>query len=403
MIFATLDPFPGRGLFLGVSMGTEPGGGGNPAPFRPSAWIRIATDGTVTLTIPKSEMGQGVYTALPMLIAEELECDWESIVVEPAPADPTYNHARWQMMNTGGSSSTWSEWDRLSRAGAVAREMLIEAAAGMWKVDPKTCRAENGKVISSDNRVLTFGELAERAAKVDIPRTVQTKAFSERKVLGKPRLCLDNPAKVTGAAKYGIDYNEPGMVTCVIARSPYFGGKLKRLDADKAKAVPGVKDILVVPSGIAVIAQGYAKAEKARKFLKIEWEGDTSLSTDILREEYRQLAQTPGAIARLEGNPEKIPVAKKITAEYEVPYLAHSPMEPLNAAVSQKEGSCDVWVGTQSQTREQLAVSRVLGLPQDKARIHTLFLGGGFGRRANPASDYVTMAAEVAKAVHQPA
>jgi len=229
-----------HGLFLGVSIYAD-AGGGSAAAFRPNAFIRITMDGSVTLTIPKSEMGQGVYTALPMLIAEELECSWESITVEPSPAAPEYYHPLRPMMNTGGSSSTWSEWDRLSLAGATAREMLIAAAAETWKVDKKSCRAENGFVIAQDNRRLSFGELAAKAATMPVPKNVRVKDPSAWKILGKPRVCIDAPVKANGSATYGIDFHIPGLLTAVIARSPYFGGKLKKVDTTKARPSPGLK------------------------------------------------------------------------------------------------------------------------------------------------------------------
>lgn len=396
-----------RDLLLGVSMGWDSGGGaGNMALFAPSAFIRITSDGKVTFTLPKSEMGQGVYTALPMLIAEELECDWDSITVEPAPVEDRYNNTRWQRMNTGGSSSTWSEWDRLSLAGATAREMLIAAAAKSWDLDPGRCHAENGKVISDTGESFGFGELAGKAAQVPVPKNVRLKDPSAWKILGKPRLCLDAPAKVNGTALYGIDYSPPGMLTAVIARPPVFGGKLRTFDAGKAKEVPGVKDVIPVPAGVAVIANGFAQAEKARKLLKIVWDdgAGAAVSTGGMREEYRQLAAMPGRVAREEGDPEKAmeTADMKVTAEYEVPYLAHAPMEPLNAAVDPREGRCEIWVGTQSQTRDRNSAAVAAGLPPEKVSLHTLFLGGGFGRRANPAADFVTQAVEVAKAVQQP-
>jgi len=398
-----------HGLLLGISMETPGSGGGSPQPvppFAPNAFIRIATDGTITFIIPKSEMGQGVYTALPMLIAEELECDWNAINVEPSPVGPAYNHARWQMMNTGGSSSTWSEWDRLSLAGAAAREMLITAAAKTWKVDPKSCHAENSHVIHESGKSLTYGELAATAARMEVPKDVRVKDPGQRKILGKPRLCIDNPLKVNGTAAYGMDCSFPGVLTAVIERSPVFGGKVRSFDAAKAKAVTGVKDVVQVPSGVAVVATGFAPAQKARKLLKVEWDegAGAKLSTPGMREEYRKLAATPGTIARKEGDPVKAIAAavKKIEAEYEVPYLAHSCMEPLNATVDLRPDRCDVWAGTQSQTRELNAAAKVSGLPQEKIQIHTLFLGGGFGRRANKDADFVTQATEVAKAVKQP-
>ena len=403
MIISRQNTGPVHGLFLGVSLVTD-AGGGTGGGFRPNAWLRINPDGTVILTIPKSEMGQGVYTALPMLIAEELECSWGSITVEPAPADPRYNHPFRPMMNTGGSSSTWSEWDRLSLAGATAREMLIAAAAELWHIEKSACRVENGVVISLDNRKVSYGDLTVKAAEMPVPRNVKLKDPSEWKILGKPRLCLDAPLKVDGSAMFGIDYHVSGLLTGVIARSPYFGGKLKKFDAEKAKAVPGVITVIPVSAGIAVVATGFVQAERGRKLLALEWEGDTSLSTEKLREEYRRIAQNAGKIVRHEGDPEQAfsQAPKKVVAEYEVPYLAHAPMEPLNATVIPGDGYCDVWVGTQSQTREQNAAANIFGISPEKVRVHTLFLGGGFGRRANPAADFTTNAAEVAKALGKP-
>ena len=382
------------------------GAGTTPAPFALNPFVGIAADGTVALTLPKSEMGQGVYTGLAMLIAEELGCAWESVVVETAPVDERYNHTLRPIMNTGGSTSTWTEWDRLSRAGASAREMLVAAAAKAWKADPEKCRAENGRVVSTDGRSLPFGELAEAASQLAPPKEVRLRAPSAWTVLGRPRASIDTPAKVEGTARYGIDYTEPGMLTAVIARPPVFGAQLVSFDTEKAKAVPGVRDIIAVPAGVAVIADGFFPAEKGRRLLKIRWDegAGSAVSTDAMREEYRKLAATPGAVARLEGDPAVAfaGAATKLTAEYEVPFLAHAPMEPLNAAVIAKDGSADIWLGTQSQTRDRNMAAAAFGLPPEKVRVHTLFLGGGFGRRANPVADFATQAAGVAKAAGKP-
>jgi isoquinoline 1-oxidoreductase beta subunit len=307
---------------------------------------------------------------------------------------------------TGGSSSVWSEWERLSKAGATGREMLIATAAKIWKVTPASCRAENGRVIHESGKKLTYGELADKAAKVPVPKDVQLKNPGTYKIVGKARHRLDSPAKVNGTAQFGLDVKLPGLLTAVVARSPVFGGKVVSFKADKAKAVPGVKEVVQVPSGIAVVANGIWAAQKGREALEIVWEeGEWSrLSTEGMREEFAKLAQGPGLAARKEGDPEEAlaKVARKLSAEYEVPYLAHATMEPLNCCVDFKKDRCDIWTGTQFQTVDRNAAAAVAGLKPEQVRVHTTYLGGGFGRRANPRSDFVVGAVEVAKAVKKP-
>jgi isoquinoline 1-oxidoreductase subunit beta len=376
------------------------------SPFAPNAFIRIDRDGTVTFIVNKSEMGQGVYTALPMLIAEELECDWMSIRVEAAPADPAYVHTAWGIQGTGGSTSTWSEWERLSMVGATAREMLISAAAKIWNESPAGCRAENGRVINATGKSIAYGELVETAATIPVPKDVELKKPDKYKILGKHQLRIDNPVKVEGTARFGLDVDLPGMLTSVVAHSPVFGGKVVSFNADKAKAVPGVKEVVRIPTGVAVVADDFWAARKGRELLEVVWdEGEwAELSTDWVREEYRKLSATPGNIARKEGDPEQAlaKAARQLIAEYEVPYLAHACMEPLNCTVDLKADSCDIWTGTQSQTTNQLAAAKITGLLPEQIRIHTTFLGGGFGRRGNPHSDFVVEAVEVAKAAGKP-
>ncbi len=376
------------------------------APFALNAFIRVGPDGAVAFVINKSEMGQGVYTSLPMLIAEELECDWKSIRVEAAPVDPVYNHTAFGIQVTGGSTSVWSEWERLSKAGATAREMLIAAAAKIWKVNPASCRAENGRVIHESGKKLTYGELADKAAKVPVPKDVQLKNPGAYKIVGKARHRLDSPAKVNGTAQFGLDVKLPGLLTAVVARSPVFGGKVVSFKADKAKAVPGVKEVVQVPSGVAVVATGFWAAQKGREALEIVWEeGEWArLSTSGMREEFAKLAQTPGLAARKEGDPEEAlaKAARKLSAEYEVPYLAHATMEPLNCCVDLRSDRCNIWTGTQFQTVDRNTAATVAGLKPEQVKIHATYLGGGFGRRANPHSDFVVGAVEVAQAVKKP-
>jgi isoquinoline 1-oxidoreductase beta subunit len=401
----------GGGLMLGFSLPIDgpfrAASAQSTSSFAPNAFIRIGADNVVTIIVNKSEMGQGVYTSLPMLIAEELEVDWSKIRVEPAPVDPAYNHTEWHIQGTGGSTSVWSEWERLRKAGATARTMLVKAAADTWKVDPASCRAEKGFVIHNPTRrKISYGRLVEKASHTEPPKDVSLKEPRDFKIIGKPRRRLDTPEKTNGRAIFGIDAKAPGMLTAVVVRPPVFGGRVKKFNADKARAVPGVKQVVQIDSGVAVIADGFWSAHKGRDALEIDWdEGPlAALSTSGMREQYMNLAKTPGAVARKEGNPELVlsKGARQLKAEYEVPYLAHACMEPLNCLVDLRPDSCEIWTGTQFQTVDRNSAASVVGLKPEQVKIHTTFLGGGFGRRGNPHSDFVTEAAQVAKAVKKP-
>jgi isoquinoline 1-oxidoreductase beta subunit len=375
-------------------------------PFAPNAFLRIAGDGTVTFIINKSEMGQGVHTSLPMLIAEELMCDWQRVRVEAAPVAPIYYHTLFGIQVTGGSTSVRSEWQRLSWAGAMAREMLIAAAAARWGVTPGSCRAENGRVIDATGRSLGYGELAADAAKQQRPEKVELKKPEAWTILGKSRHRLDSPAKIEGQAMFGLDVRLPGMLTVLVERSPVFGGRLLRFSAERALKVPGVRKVVQVPTGVAVAADDVWSARKGREAVETVWdEGEWArLSTPPLREEFAKLAATPGLVARREGDPDTAftASARRIEAEYDVPYLAHATMEPLNCCVDLRADGCDVWTGTQMQSVDLANAARITGLRPDQVRVHTMYLGGGFGRRANPASDFVAEAVEVAKGVGRP-
>ncbi len=379
----------------------------NIATFKPNAFVRIGTDNIVTVIVNKSEMGQGVYTSLPMLVAEELEADWSKVRYEPAPVDAAYNHPVFGIQMTGGSTSTASEWERFRTAGATARIMLIGAAAKNWNVDPVGLRAENGYVINpATGARATFGSLADVASTITPPKDVALKDPKDFKLIGKPTRRLDTPDKVNGAAQFGLDVAIPGMMTVLIARSPVFGGKVLSFNADKAKAVPGVKDVVQIPSGVAVIARGFWPAKQGRDKLEIRWDDgpNASLSTTGLREQFAALAKTPGLVARKVGDPAKAltTAAKTITAEFEVPFLAHASMEPLNCVVDLRSDRCEIWTGTQFQTGDRAAAAATAGLKPEQVEIHTTMLGGGFGRRANPNSDFVIEAVQVAKAAKVP-
>jgi isoquinoline 1-oxidoreductase beta subunit len=400
----------GGGLILGFSLpnhhvfGQASGHAGGSSML--NAFVRISSDETITIIVNHSEMGQGVYTSLPMLVAEELECDWSKIVVEASPVDPAYNHTQWGIQGTGGSTSVSSEWERLRMVGASAREMLIAAAADMWKVDKASCRAENGKVVHAGGKSMTYGQLATKAANMPVPKEIQLKDPSKFKIIGKPVKRLDTPEKTNGKGVFGIDVTIPGMLIAVVERPPVFGGKVVSFKADKAKAVPGVKDVVQVPSGIAVVASGFWPAKVGRDALEIVWDDgpNATLSTESMREQYAKLSKTPGTVGRKEGNPQQAlqKAVKVLSTQYEVPYLAHATMEPLNCVVDLRADSCEIWTGTQFETADRNAAAKAAGLKPEQVKIHRTLLGGGFGRRANPQSDFVVQAVYVAKASKNP-
>jgi isoquinoline 1-oxidoreductase beta subunit len=408
-VFLKTGVLIGGGLVLGVTLPTQRkrvyGATGPEAPYTPKAFVRIGTDGVVTVIVNKSEMGQGVYTSLPMLVAEELECDWSKIRVEGAPVDPVYNHTVFGIQVTGGSTSVATEWERMRKVGAAAREMLLGAAADTWKVPKKTCRAQNG-VVYHGSKKLSYGQLAKKAASMPVPRKVSLKDPSAFKIIGKPTRRLDTPEKVDGKAIFGMDVTVTGTLVAVIARCPVFGGKVKGFNGEKAKLIPGVRDIVQIESGIAVVADNFWSAHKGRNALEIAWdEGPLAgLSTAGMRKEYADLVKTPGTTAKKAGDPENAmnTAAKKLTAEYEVPFLAHAAMEPLNCLVDLRATGCEIWTGTQFQTVDRDTAAQVAGLKPEAVKIHTTFLGGGFGRRGNPRSDFVRQSVQVAKAVKKP-
>jgi isoquinoline 1-oxidoreductase beta subunit len=372
----------------------------------PNAFLRIAPDGTVTILLAHSEMGQGIWTGLAMLVAEELECPWSSVRVEHAPAAPIYSHTAFKgVQMTGGSTTTWSEFERYRTVGAMAKDMLVRAAAATWKVAPAKLRAENGHVVHGQKK-LSYGELASAADKLDPPARVKLKDPKAWKLIGKPTRRLDSPEKITGKAQFGMDVRFPGLRTAVIARSPAFGGKVKSFDASKASAVAGVEKVVQVPSGVAVLAKDFWSAQTGRDALKIEWDlgPGAGIDTEEMLRSYRAMAKTPGAVALARGDCDAALAAagKRLEAEYDVPFLAHAPMEPLNATVKIEGDRCEIWTGTQFQTVDQGAAAQIAGVRPENVVIRTPFLGGGFGRRANPRADFVSEAVHVAKAAGVP-
>jgi len=380
----------------------------------PNGWVHIGTDGVVTVTVDKSEMGQGVANAYLMLIAEELEVDPAAVRVGPTPENP----GGWtRRMGTGGSSSVRSSYDILRKAGAAARTMLVAAAAQQWGVSPDACRAEGGMVLeTASGRKLGYGQLVARAAKLPVPADPRLKDPKDFRVLGTHVPRFDTPLKVNGAAQFGIDVRVPGMLYASIERSPVFGGTAKTVDESSAKAVPGVRTVSElrwspddtkaarVEQSVAVVADRYWQALTGRRALKIDWgESPTPpLDSPAITAKFAALAQQLGIRARTEGDAAAAigGVAKKIEAVYEVPYLAHAPMEPMNCTASVRADGCDVWVSTQGQTGAQRIAAQVAGLPLDKVRIHTTYLGGGFGRRSE--TDFVAEAVRLSKEVGAP-
>lgn len=379
------------------------------AAFIPNAFVRVATDGTVTVIVNHSEMGQGTYTSIAMVVADELDADWKKVRVEAAPVDPVYNHPAFGMQATGGSTSTWVEFDRLRKAGAAARQMLVAAAAARWKLDPKALVAENGGVWAGERNKslrLTYGELAEAASQLTPPAEVAVKDPKDWKIIGHSTPRLDTPDKTTGKAVFGMDVNLPGMLVAVVARPPVFGAKLKSVDAAKAKAVPGVRHVLEFDRGVGVVADGFWAAKLGREALELTWdEGPlATLDSRTQGEEYRALAGKPGAVAKKVGDAAAAidGAAKKLEAYYELPYLSHSPMEPFNCVADVREGSAEVWIGTQFQTVDRGVAAAVAGLPPEKVKLHTTYLGGGFGRRASLDGQFVAEAVALSKLTKAP-
>ncbi len=374
--------------------------------FAPNAFIRIGHDGKVTMIMPQVEMGQGTYTSMPMLIAEELEVDLAQVGLEPAPADDRlYANPLLGFEVTGGSTSVRAMWEPLRRAGATARMMLIEAAARQWKIDPASCHAQKGEVVHGPTgRGAPYGALVDIAATLPVPTDVPLKSPDKFELIGKPVKRLDSPIKVWGEARFGIDASVPGMLIATVAACPVLGGKLKGVDDSAAKKVVGVRQIVRLDDAVAVVADHMWAAKQGLAGLDIDWDegaNATLSSAEIIRQLDAASRQT-GVVARKDGNVAEAMgrAATKIEAVYQAPYLAHATMEPLNCTVQVRPDGCDVWVGNQVVSRAQAVVAEATGLPRDKVQVHNHLLGGGFGRRLEV--DYVSQAARIAKQVAAP-
>lgn len=414
--FLKLTGMAGGGLALGLAGGTDlaqaEGGAKSNPPSPPQAFVIIAPDNTVTIAVNRLEFGQGVHTALPMVLADELDVDWKNVRSILAPAGDAYRDPGFGIQMTGGSTALMHSFTQYRELGARARAMLVTAAARQWNVDPASCSAMQGVVTSGSHRA-TYGELANAAMALPVPQDVVLKDPSQFRLIGKPMPRLDAASKLRGDPVFGIDTRLDGMVVAVVAHPPRFGGKVKSFNADKTRAIKGVVEVMQVPvdrggSGVAVVATGYWPAKQGRDALQIEWEdAGSKVSTQALYEEYSTLAMQPGLVAlpfengamqqALSG------AARVIDAEYRLPYLAHAPMEPLNCTMQaeisgNRATSVKVWVGSQFQTVDQEAIARTLSLPVEKVTLNTMMAGGGFGRRAVPTSDYLVESAGVFRA-----
>lgn len=392
---------------LGQSGPAVSSGAAAAATFEPNAFIRISPDNTVTVIVKHLEMGQGTYTGLPTLVAEELDADWSQIRAEGAPADAKlYNNLFWgPIQGTGGSSALPNSYEQLRNAGATARAMLVAAAAERWQVPAASIQVSRG-VVSTSGRQATFGELATDAARQPVPAAVQLKDPKDFVLIGKPAARTDARAKSNGSAIFTQDVKLPGLLTAVVLHPPRFGAKLKGFDAAAAKRVKGVHQVVAfstpVTDGVAVLAKDYWSAKKGRDALTADWDESAAFrrgSTEIMAE-YRNLATSPGASARRDGDADAAlgGAAKVVEAAYEFPYLAHACMEPMNCVVNLSSSGCEIWNGEQFQTVDQAAVAKLLGLDPTQVRIHQLYAGGSFGRRANPHCDYVLEAVAIARA-----
>ena len=370
----------------------------------PNAWVKVGADNTVTIICARSEMGQGVFTSLPMLVAEELEVPMDMIRVEMAPAREPYINTMLGGQLTGGSTSVPEAFDSLRAAGAQARMMLVAAGAQQWKVDASACRAENAMVIGPTGQKATYGELAEAASKLEAPKTPKLKDASAFKIIGKPVKRLDTPAKVDGSAEFGMDVRLPGMLYAALAQCPVIGGKPVSFDATRAKGMPGVKHIVQISDGVAVVADTYWHARKALETVDVKWnEGPgKALSSASIGAGLKTASAAPGALIKKVGDVDAgmKAAARQIEATYELPFLSHSPMEPMNFTADVRKDSVLLYGPTQFQQLAVGTAAAIAGVKPEQVTIRTTFLGGGFGRRIDV--DFIAQGVEISKAVGAP-
>ncbi|CAG0959418.1 xanthine dehydrogenase YagR molybdenum-binding subunit [Anaerolineae bacterium] len=411
--FLKLGVLGGTALLLGVYLGT----GGElvkgptevwddlPGTFEPNAWLRLNSDGSVLVRINHSEMGQGITTGLAMIIAEELDAGWDRVSVEIAPAEAVYKNPAFNVQMTGDSTSTRTSWNILRQAGAAARQMLVQAAATTWSVPISECWAEKGQVIHQPSgKKLSYGQLVSLAAQLAIPENVTLKISQDYKIIGRSYPRLDTPIKCTGEAIFGIDAQVPELLNAVVVRPPTIGAKIKTWDANQVMSSPGMRHVVEIDAGIAVVASTFWQAKKAAEQLRVEWtEGNATLSSDTLRQQWIELAKTQEGRTRYQKGNSKDALAgatRIIQAIYELPYQAHATPEPMNCTAYVSNGKCDIWAPTQNQDAAQEVAARITGLAYRDINIHTTYLGGGFGRRISV--DYVAEAVQISHTLGKP-
>ncbi len=405
--FLKVSALAGGGLVLAISL---PGCGrkqpmGTAAGGMPNAWLKIGGDNRITVLVDRSEMGQGVYTALPMLLAEELEVPLAAIAVEAAPSGPAYFNQLIGVQITGGSTSVREAWDKLRQAGAAARVMLVQAAAAQWEVDVAECRVEAGRVLNADGDALTYGEVAEAASKLPVPKDVPLKAPAEFTLVGTRARRTDTAGKVDGSAQFGLDVQLPGMLYASLAQCPVLGGAVQSVDAAAAEAMPGVRRVLTTSSGVVVVADHFWQARQARDALKIKWNAgaNAGLDTKGIAATLAKAAATGGGVA-VRSDGDALAAIKgahqTLRATYRLPLLAHATLEPMNCTAEVRADGCDLYVGTQWQDMAQGTAAKAAGLEPAQVNVHTTLLGGGFGRRIEV--DFIPAAVEASKAVGKP-
>ncbi len=377
---------------------------GETKPFEPNAWLRIGTDDSITFFCDRSEMGQGVYTALPMLIAEELGVGLARIKVEFAPPGDAFHNGLLGGQITGGSSSVRDGWDKLRKAGATARHLLVSAAAAEWGIDARSCKVEDGVIVSPQFKKLSFGAVAGAAAKLTVPKDVPLKSAAQFTLIGKAQRRTDTPSKVDGSCIYGIDVKLPDMLHAALAQPPTLGGSVKTFNDEKARSMPGVRAVVLTSSGIAVIADSWWQARKARDAVQIEWDAgpNAALTDSKIAQTLRKGAAEEGRMARNDGDAAAAikSAARALHADYELPLLAHATLEPQNCTADVRADGVDLYVPTQVQQIAQAAAAKAAGVEPGKVRVHTTFLGGGFGRRLEV--DFIPAAVEASKAIGRP-
>src|SRR5438876_4560699 len=377
-----------------------------PQVYPPDAFVHVRPDGKIVIQVNRLEFGQGVQTSLPMLLADEMDADWSQVIAELAPAADIYRDPLLGIQMVGGSGSIAHSFQQYRQLGARTRAMLVAAAAAQWKVDPGQCRTQASVIYGPNGQSAKYADVADAAASLPVPQEISLKKDSDLKLAGKKVRRLDSRAKCDGSQKFGLDVDLPGMKVALVAHPPVFGAKVKSFDASGARAVSGVHDVFEVPlvrgNGVAVVADRFWAAKQARDRLQADWDTASVEHPDStqLFEKYRDLAKTPGNVAANRGDANAInavPTANRILAEYEFPFLAHTPMEPLNTTIRFDGDRAEVWAGSQFQTMDHLAVAETLGLKAEQVTFHTEMAGGGFGRRAVADSHVQREAAMIAK------